>query len=60
MESQPLLNRDGALFFCTLQYCIQKREEWSPVYKCRGFGVYSMNKTGSGMKMFPTRDSVAS
>jgi hypothetical protein len=37
MESEPLLNRAGALFFCSV-LCI--------ISKYKGFGVYSMNKTG--------------
>jgi hypothetical protein len=40
--------------------CINKRGNYSPLSKCRGFSVYSMNKTGGRRKMFITRANSAS
>ncbi len=37
---------------------VHKRGDWSPLSKCRGFGVYSMNKTWCRRKMFITIGSV--
>ncbi len=42
------------------RYWVKKRGDWSPVSRCMGFGVYSMNKTGGGRKMLLTTDKVTS
>ncbi len=60
MESRPLLNRAGPMYFYFLYYLVQKRGDLSPFPKYRGFGVYSMNKAGGGRKMAITRASAAS
>jgi hypothetical protein len=51
MESEPLLNRAGTLYFCTLFYSVWKRGDQSLVSKYKDCGVYSMNKTGSRQKL---------
>ncbi len=55
MESEPLLNRAGALYDCTLYYSVQKRGDLSPVSKSRGYSIYSMNKAGLLQKFYVTR-----
>jgi hypothetical protein len=40
--------------------CVHKRENYRSLSKCRGFGVYSMNKTEGRRKMFLTRTKPAS
>jgi hypothetical protein len=50
MESELLLNRAGALFFCTLHHVYRKEELESSLY-IPGLGVYSMNNRG-WWKMF--------
>ncbi len=60
MESEPLLNREGALYLCTLYDCVQKRGDGSPISKYRGIGIYSMNKPMGRRHMFITRAKAAS
>jgi hypothetical protein len=44
MDSEPLLNRAGALHFCTLYYCVQKRREANLVSKYRRFGLLEFTR----------------
>jgi hypothetical protein len=50
------------LFFSMLKvsryYCVQKREDKSPISKIRGIGVYSMNKPGGSREVFITTANV--
>ncbi len=59
----PCVQRGGSDLLYSILLCVQKRGDWIPVSKCRGFGVYSMNKTGgrsTRRKMFMTRANAAS
>ena len=63
MESEPLLNRAGALYFFTLIYCVQYSKVGTGVPSPNTGGLASRvldNKTGDGSKMFITRASAAS
>jgi hypothetical protein len=44
-DSEPLLYREGLLFVCS------KKGDQSLLSKYRGFGVFSMNKTGIQPKL---------
>ncbi len=55
--------RGGSDLLYSILLSVQKKGDWSPVSKCGGFGVYSMNKTGGRItrrKMFMTRANAAS
>ncbi len=60
LKVKQLLILRGGLSTCQERryYCVHKRG--NPLYKYRGFDVYSMNKTGDRSIMFITRASATS
>ncbi len=53
MGSEHLFNREGIIVY-------RKEVNRVPLYKYRGFGVYSMKKTRGRRKKFITRANLAS